>query len=154
MTPALRRSVHAAVLAVAVTGLPLVWTRYAAPTPEELDPPAFDATSLHLHVLAAPLLVFILGALWPSHVLPHLRSGRQRATGVLLLVLGLVMIGSGYGLQVAIEEAARTALGWTHAVSSGAWLLVFVLHCALARRSRGDEPEAAANPAPPATTAW
>jgi hypothetical protein len=136
MTPSARWSAHAAVFAAAATGLPLLWTRYVAPVPEDLDPPPIDATAQHWHVLLVPLLVFLLGVLWPLHVLPALRARRAlRASGLALLALAAVMIASGYVAQVLLDEGWRRATGWIHALSSALWLVAFVLHVARAPRA-------------------
>lgn len=133
--PGPRRLVHAAVLAAAATGLVLLWTRYVTPSGDEIDPPPLDATSQHLHVLVVPITVFALGVLWPTHILPNLRAGDSlRPSGLILLALSLPMVAAGYGLQVATSETWRAILGWTHAVSGAAWLLLYVAHAAGARR--------------------
>jgi hypothetical protein len=145
MTPALRRCVHAAVLAAAATGLVLLWTRYVAPPGEESDPPAIDATAQHLHVLLVPLVVFAFGVLWPTHVLPHLRaSDRLQVTGLLLLLVGLLMVATGYGLQVATDDLGSAVLGWAHAASGTAWLAIFAVHCVRARWGAPERVAAAA----------
>ncbi|MCC6673112.1 MAG: hypothetical protein IT458_18750 [Planctomycetes bacterium] len=129
MTPAGSRWFRATVLAASATGAILLWTRYVAAPPEETDPPAIDATAQHLHVLLVPFLVFGLGVLWPTHVLPALRVGnRLRRTGLLLLALTPPMVLTGYAMQVATEESWRSLLGWAHALTGTAWAGVFVVH--------------------------
>ncbi|HSN57601.1 MAG TPA: hypothetical protein VLT32_23225, partial [Candidatus Sulfomarinibacteraceae bacterium] len=44
----------------------------------------------HLHVLAAPWLVFAVGVIWVSHLVARLGKGRRGRTTGLALVVGFV----------------------------------------------------------------
>ena len=59
-----------------------------------------------LHLLAAPLLVLMLGVVWSSHASPRLRGKRPegRRSGICMLLLFLPMALSGYLLQTAAGE--------------------------------------------------
>lgn len=96
---------------------------------------------LHAHVLAAPLAVFGIGFIWQSHVLKKLRASshgsihgssrgtpKRRPTGLLLVGLLLPLVGSGYGVQVLVEEAARRWTGWIHAGLSALWIIAYLFH--------------------------
>jgi hypothetical protein len=56
----------------------------------------------HLHVLAAPLLVFAGGLIWRHHVLKRLRDkgSNGRASGLALALQFAPMVLSGYLIQV------------------------------------------------------
>jgi hypothetical protein len=84
----------------------------------------------HLHVLAAPLLVFACGLIWHRHVAGNLRRGEQRGrrSGPGLLFSLVPMILSGYLIQTSVEESWRQVWIVTHLISSAAWTLVFVGH--------------------------
>lgn len=129
--------IHGANLLVGGGGLVYAWMRYLA-TPQ--DPYAlvghpWQPAVQHLHVLAAPLLVFGLGLIWQAHVAAGLRLGspRRRASGVTLLATAGPMIASGYLLQTTTDPAWRQAWGVAHLATSGIWLLATLLH-QLARR--------------------
>lgn len=84
----------------------------------------------HLHVVAAPLLVFVGGLLWKHHVVRKYREGPAtgRATGIVLTVQFLPMVLSGSLIQVAVSDAWRTAWIWVHLICSGLWLLMAIAH--------------------------
>jgi hypothetical protein len=115
---------------VTLTGLPLLWVGYLAAPEADESVPAFEATALHLHVLAAPLLVFVLGASWSAHVQPHLAAGtkERRRSGIALLAFSLVAIASGYACQVTVADSWRAAAGWTHVISSALWAALLIAH--------------------------
>jgi hypothetical protein len=118
-------------VAVAGTGLVYAWMRYAvAPTDEwaVVNHPLQPFVQ-HLHVLAAPLLVFAVGLIWSGHVVAKLHNGRRnRAAGLGLMALFLPMAASGYLLQVAVDEQWRDRWIWVHVATSLAWTATFVIH--------------------------
>jgi hypothetical protein len=132
---------HLANLAVAGTGLVYAWMRYLVEPADEwavVNHP-WQPHVQHLHVLAAPLLVFAIGLIWSSHVIIGLRNGRgNRAPGIGLTVLFLPTAASGYLLQVATDPGWRQTWIWVHVVSSLLWVTVFVVHqmVALANKER------------------
>jgi hypothetical protein len=77
-----------------------------------------------------PLFVFALGLLWPTHILPKLRSGARarRRSGICVMALALPMIASGYAVQVSVAAEWRTAWAWVHGTSSVLFTLVFGMH--------------------------
>ncbi|KDA54901.1 hypothetical protein EG19_03625 [Thermoanaerobaculum aquaticum] len=128
-------------LLVGVTGVALLVLRLSPP-PED----AFAAVApsfpfwQHAHVLAAPILVFFLGLLWARHASPFLRARRpRRLSGVALLLLALVMVASGYGLQVSVEEALRQSFRWLHTIAGLAWLATAGLHLLGRRATNGGQ---------------
>lgn len=130
---------HVSSALVAGTGAVYAWMRYAL---ERTDPFAVVNHPLqpdvqHAHVLAAPLLVFASGLVWSTHVWPRVRSGfaSRRASGLALAAALLPMIASGYAIQVAADEAWRTAWIWVHVASSALWILAYGAH-QLQRRAR------------------
>lgn len=129
--------VHVTSALVAGTGLVYGWMAYFA-TPEDefaVVGHPFQPTFQHLHVLAAPFLVFACGLVWKSHVWSRIRSGfrHHRRTGIALAALLLPMIASGYLLQVTTDETLRTAWVWTHVSTSCVWTVVYVAHQVLRR---------------------
>lgn len=117
--------------AVAGTGLAYAWMRYLLVPADEwavVNHPWQPAIQ-HLHVLAAPLLVFAVGLVWSSHVVGKLRNGRRnRSPGIGLALLFVPMAASGYLLQVAVDPAWRQRWIWIHLATSALWIAFFVVH--------------------------
>lgn len=139
-----RAFLRASLLLAALTGGLYGWARYFGRRMGEFgpEPHPLQAPLQHAHVLAAPLLVFALGLVVKGHVAPRLRSGSPsgRTTGWMLLLLGAPMVLGGYGIQVAVDPALRTAFAWIHGVSSLAFVLGFLAHlrpAALAEEAGG-----------------
>lgn len=131
--------VHLANLVVGGTGLAYAWFRYfAAPLDELSAVHPGQSVAQHLHVLAAPLLVFAVGLLWQTHVWLGIRlgNGPRRRSGVLLAGLAGPMIASGYLLQIAVEPAWRRAWIAVHVGLSLVWIVATVAH-QLGRRRAG-----------------
>ena len=136
-------TVHLSSLLVAGTGLVYGWMRYFA-TPA--DPYAvvnhpWQPQLQHLHVLAAPLLVFAAGIIWRQHVWQRWRLGgrRRRRSGLSMMLTLVPMVASGYLLQTAVDEAWRQAWVVVHVAASLLWLAAYAGHLAaprLARRRR------------------
>jgi hypothetical protein len=83
----------------------------------------------HIHVLAAPLLVFAVGLIWSRHIGARMRNGMEgKSTGLGLLVAFVPMAASGYLIQVAVEPGWRTAWIALHVASSLVWIATFSLH--------------------------
>jgi peptidoglycan/LPS O-acetylase OafA/YrhL len=83
-------------------------------------PHPLDPWLMRLHGLATMAALFAFGVLAAGHV-PHgwrltaARRGRmQRRLGLGLLVLGGLLVISGYLLYYFIPEWARPATGWLH----------------------------------------
>lgn len=83
----------------------------------------------HLHVLAAPLLVFAVGVVLSRHALPRMRNGGEgRISGVGLLVGFGPMVISGYLIQTAVTPAWRGLWVAIHLAASGLWLVALAVH--------------------------
>lgn len=132
MTALERWSLHLAALATGTTGLIYGWLRYYGQRVGEfgVEPHPLQAALQHLHVLAAPLLVFALGMVVRGHVLPMWRNGRPggRASGVLLALILAPMVLSGYAVQVAVGPNWRLAFAWIHGVTSLLFLAGYGAH--------------------------
>lgn len=85
---------------------------------------------LAIHVVAAPAALFILGWTFSNHILPKYRfgDGRNRTTGILASLLIVPMALSGYLLQVSVNEVLREAMAWAHWISSGAFVIGYLVH--------------------------
>lgn len=129
---------HLSTLLVGGTGLVYAVIRYLM---EPVDPYSvvnhpWQPAVQHLHILAAPLLVFAVGLVWRRHVLMHWRSGvdQRRRSGIGLVLTMTPMVVSGYLIQVAVEERWRAVWVVVHCAASGLWLLGYLVHLATARR--------------------
>jgi hypothetical protein len=122
---------HLANLAVSGTGLIYAWMSYLLQPVDEwavVNHP-WQPLVQHLHVLAAPLLVFAIGLIWSVHVLGKLQNGhRVRASGLGLMALFLPMAASGYLQQVAVDPEWRRRWVVIHVISSLLWVGAIVVH--------------------------
>lgn len=142
MSRAERALFHVSNGLVVGTGLVYAWMLYALEPQDEyaLVNHPLQSDLQHAHVLAAPLLVLLLGVLWRSHVAPQLRA-RQRArrtSGIALLTLAGPMILSGYALQVSSEPNWRDTWIVAHLATSALWIAAIGVHL-VSRRSRSAE---------------
>jgi hypothetical protein len=84
---------------------------------------------LAAHVLLGPLAVFAFGWIFAGHVLPALAiKARKGATGVALIVLIVLLVASGYLIQVSTGDATRQAFAVAHWISSGLFVAAYVVH--------------------------
>lgn len=97
----------------------------------------------HLHVLAAPLLVFAGGLIWRHHVLAKLRADGPggRRSGLVLTALLAPMVLSGALIQVSVSEGWRTVWIAVHLITSGLWIVAMIAHRIEAVRSRRGRPD-------------
>ena len=131
-------------LLVGGTGLVYAWMLYLV-TPA--DPYAvvnhpWQPQIQHLHVLTAPLLVFAAGFIWRCHIWKQIRLGtpQGRASGLSLALTLVPMIASGALIQTAVDASWRQAWVVVHLVSSGLWVVGFLVHqlrTPLGKRSNG-----------------
>ena len=84
----------------------------------------------HLHVLAAPLLVFACGLIWHRHVAGRIDTDGQRrgVSGPGLAVAFVPMIASGYLLQTTSTAGWRQTWLVLHLATSGFWILLVTAH--------------------------
>ena len=142
-----RRGLHLATAAAALTGGVYGWFRYFGQRMGDFgpEPSPWQGFSQHFHVLAAPLLLFMLGVVIRGHLLIKLRNGQRegRRTGLVLGLLITPMVLAGYGIQVVTDPAWRLALAWIHGLSSLLFLALYLLHLiAIWRYRRVAEDEA------------
>lgn len=124
--------IHISALGLGVTGMVYGWLRYFTDPVDEFalynhpsEPGLRD-----VHLLLAPLCLFLWGVIWRSHVWARFRGGMQkrRRTGIALMALVLPMVLSGYMLQVAVDESLRQLWIWTHGITGSGWILLYALH--------------------------
>jgi hypothetical protein len=132
VSPLERWSLHASALLTGLSGLAYGWARYFGKVAGEfgLEPHPLQALFQHLHVLAAPLLLFTLGLAVRGHFLAKLRAGAAegRPSGRMMAVLLGPMALGGYLVQVATLPAWRQGFAWVHGVASLAFLAAYLGH--------------------------
>jgi hypothetical protein len=142
--------VHLANLLVGGTGIVYAWMRYFAKPADAFavaNHPWQPAVQ-HLHVVAAPLLVFAVGLLFRSHAWAGIRLGirTRRRSGLLLLLGAAPMILSGYLLQTAADSGWRAAWLAIHLATSGLWLVATLVHQVSPRPAGGPRAGSASSP--------
>lgn len=117
---------------VTITGLVYAWMAYFARSddPYAVVGHPWQPHFQHAHVLAAPLLVLVLGHLWNRHMEPHLSQNTRsrRNSGIGMLLLALPMIFSGYAIQTAVEAHWRTVWVVVHLATSLLWISGYLIH--------------------------
>jgi len=90
----------------------------------------FEVHLQHFHILSVPILLVAISMIFKDHVLKKIisKSRLMKKSGISLLVLAIIMIFSGYGIQVAMSTIVRNAMINIHLVSSLAWIVVFLYH--------------------------
>jgi hypothetical protein len=97
-------------------------------------PHPLEAWLLRMHGLAAFAGLFMAGVLAAAHIPQGWRLSRlrdwagQRTSGMALCVLGALTILTGYLLYYFASEGMRPALGWVHAGSGAAMVLLVASH--------------------------
>lgn len=140
-------SVHISNLLVGGTGLVYAWMLYVT---EPSDPFSvvnhpWQPAVQHLHVLAAPLLVFAAGLIWRDHIWKHFKKGNSRRRSGLGLLLTLVpMVASGYLIQTAVDPTWRKIWVGVHLVTAVLWAGAYVGHYVVGRKKARAKRKAAA----------
>lgn len=141
------RLVHLSTLGIVLTGAAWAWMAYLwtpGAEPDDLEL-LLEWTGVHewlpatrtLHLFAAPVAVFAVGAIWFTHVAPRLfKPWKRRLTGTVLALLMGPMVLSGIALQTAASPEARELWVWVHGVSSAVWTAAYLGHLLMPRRSR------------------
>lgn len=135
---------HISTILLTVTGLLYAWMRYLM---EPVDPFSvvnhpWEPYMLHIHILAAPVLVLGFGIIFHGHILFKKAAGSRTAkrSGLILIPTFTIMVLSGYLLQVVTSDFRKALVG-IHLVSGGFWALFYIGHqlASLAqRRARGN----------------
>lgn len=128
---------HLAVALTAITGIVFAWMKYFLTSDDEFSVVnhPLQPHMLAAHVVIAPALLFLFGWVFSNHMLPKLRfgDGTNRRTGVGAMVLIVPMTFSAYLLQVSTNETLREVMAWAHWISSGVFLLAYLIHLAIGR---------------------
>lgn len=132
---------HGATVVATVTGIIYAWMKYFV---ENDDPFAvanhpWQPTLLHLHIVGVPFLVFGLGWIASSHIAPKYQSKTRiaRRSGVIMMTVAAIMVFSGYLLQVVTSELALQWSAILHWISSGIFVLGYLVHQVVKPSAKG-----------------
>jgi hypothetical protein len=98
-------------------------------------PHPLEAWWLCLHGAAAFYALWLLGLLWPVHILPAWKS-RRRISGILLGGLTAWLASSGFLLYYVGNDSARTLIALLHWAVGLALPLPFLWHALRGRSAR------------------
>ncbi|MEQ9569728.1 MAG: hypothetical protein RLN75_06020 [Longimicrobiales bacterium] len=124
-----------------VTGVLYAWMKYFMTPQTEwavINHP-LQPWVLKSHILAAPILVFALGAIVHEHVVRQIRAGIApgRRTGIAATVVTLPMVATGYLIQSVTHAGWLQAMVWGHLATSAVYLVFYGVHAWLMARRRG-----------------
>ena len=131
---------HFSTIIVGVSGVIYLWMKYFMQTddPFAVVNHPLQPTTMTVHVLAAPILTFLLGMTVSSHVRKKIASGSRsnRLSGLVTLVTIPAMVVSGYLLQTSTNELFTRVALVVHLVSSGIFALTYLVHQVVSLRLR------------------
>ncbi|HSR51859.1 MAG TPA: hypothetical protein VLV83_13600 [Acidobacteriota bacterium] len=134
-----RWSLHLLTLGVTATGVLYFWMKYLLESedPFSIINHPWQNLMLHGHILFSPLLLFVFGVFFNSHVMRKLRNGQPqgRRSGLASLLVFPLMAISGYALQVVTQETVLQAALIVHLVSGGLFALVYLVHLIVGLRN-------------------
>jgi hypothetical protein len=125
------RFINASVALMTITGVVFAVMKYwmKSDDPFAVVNHPWQPHMLSAHVLFAPLAVFAFGWTFASHTLPKLAKGApNRASGIWNIALIVLMVASGYLLQISTGDATRHAFAIAHWIASGLFLLGYAAH--------------------------
>lgn len=129
---------HLSTAIVTITGIVFALMKYflSSDDPFAVANHPLQPWMLALHVVFAPVLVFALGWITSSHIVPKLWNavGGKRYTGLGAAWIAIPMVLSGYLIQVATGEGFRSAMELAHWVSAGVFAIGYVAHLAVKTR--------------------
>jgi hypothetical protein len=135
--PSARRQVLAALWLVALSGVLWIVIGWNLDADDYSDPlRVWRHRVLVLHGVAAYLLLWIAGRLYTLHQQGNWQARRNRASGLAMSSVLLLLAGSGLTLYYPPHEDWRDAFSVLHQVLGVALGLLLPLHVWLARKDR------------------
>jgi len=142
MTRAQVVTLQIAVALTAITGVVFALMKYGMKYAMKSDDPfavvnhPLQPWMLSAHVVVAPLAVFAFGWIFGNHIAPAFTNGsRKRPSGVFAMWMLAPMVVSGYLMQVSTADAVRHAMAVAHWISSGAFVIAYLVHIFFRRGS-------------------
>lgn len=132
---------HLSVALTAATGVVFAVMKYFLESSDEfavVNHP-LQPHMLAAHVVISPIALFVLGWTFSNHMLPKYRfSDESRKSGIVSMLLIVPMTLSGYLLQIATNETLRQSMAVAHWIASGLFVIGYVGHLIVGRRSQLD----------------
>jgi hypothetical protein len=123
---------HLSTALLTLTGVVFAWMKYGMTTddPFAVANHPLQPWMLTVHVVVAPVLVFALGWITSSHIIPKLwnAAGGKRSTGLATTWIAAPMVLTGYLLQVSSAETLRQVMTWSHWVAAGLFVIGYLAH--------------------------
>jgi hypothetical protein len=123
---------HLSTAVVTASGVIYLWMKYFMMTgdPFAIVNHPWQPAMLSLHVLAAPVLTFVVGLIVSSHVRKKLSGGGRsnRRSGLMAVITFPTMVVSGYALQAFTHPTLMKVALALHLVSSAIFALGYVVH--------------------------
>lgn len=89
-----------------------------------------------IHILLSPLLIFAFGLLWQNHIVKmYEKALMKRKSGISLVITMLVMIFSGYLVQVVYQPDWQKYSAYLHIGISLVFGFAYIIHHFLGRRA-------------------
>jgi hypothetical protein len=131
---------HVSMAITALTGIVFAFMKYFMSPIDEfavINHP-LQPHMLSIHVVAAPVLLFVFGWTFSNHMLPKYRFGdeRHRKSGIGSMLLIAPMTLSAYLLQISTNESLHKAMAIAHWVTSGLFVIGYLTHVLLSLRRR------------------
>jgi hypothetical protein len=140
MTSFEKWSIWLSSILVTITGGVYWWMKYLLPEPVgfSIVRHPLQPLVLKLHIIAAPFLLFAIGAIAMRHIWRHLisKTRQGRVTGWSAALVAIPMILTGYFLQVFTSEDWLRALAIAHIVTGAIYGGGLLLHQVMVRRDR------------------
>jgi uncharacterized membrane protein len=94
-----------------------------------LRPHFFQTYIQAAHILLSPLLVVSFGLLWQQHIVHFFKKkSRKLITGSLVTISLIIIILSGYLIQVIYDQPGKSIMSWVHLIFSGLYLFAYLGH--------------------------
>lgn len=137
LAPSARRQVLAAIWLVILSGVSWIALDWYLDADDYTDPlRVWRHRVLVLHGVAAYVLLWIVGRLYALHQQGNWQAQRNRASGLVMSAVLLLLAGSGLTLYYPPHEDWRDAFSLLHQGLGVALVLLLPLHIVLARKDR------------------
>lgn len=99
-----------------------------------IRPHAYQSLIQAVHIVLSPLLIFVFGHLFKDHIIRMYKNAiYKRKTGVTLTLTMVVMIVSGYLVQVIYQAGPKMMSAYIHIGISAVFTIAYLIHHLLRR---------------------
>lgn len=131
-----RWALYAAFTVLFITGVVWLSTNAERDSPNGEFWQAISANLLMIHGGAAMIMLILLGALIPTHIVRAWASRRNRLTGPVMITLNILLIATAFGLYYAGSDTFRAWISDTHIAVGLIFPALLVVHVLTGRRNR------------------